>query len=100
MSELMPCQMCGADAHFAEGGDVQWEKFDQVACDYCWISGEAFTWDSSRGVASGPDFMAFILAQQEKNRPLAARAWNEMQTLIARGKLLDTPSPPTTKARL
>lgn len=71
MSDLMPCQMCG-------GAATQWTN-SQVSCCDCGISGMRIN-------SQTPGSLSFNFSDYMR---VSAEGWNEMQRLIARGKLLD-----------
>lgn len=91
MSELMPCQLCGGRASFCDDSQGPVDEFVRAGCWVCGCRGPIVEFD---------EYFDDCDEQQEKHNPEAARRWNEMQTLIARGKLLDEPSSPSMKARL
>lgn len=92
MSDLMPCQMCGSKAKL-----IDWNAYRaNVQCsnhEECSVSGKIATFSYNPNRSRVPTDEPWVFEEATSN-------WNEMQTLIARGKLLDTPSPPCTKARL
>jgi len=99
MTELMPCQMCGGNAHYNEdGNDESKYKFESVECCSCGCSGPITHWDDDTNIEYGEQWIAFEEEQINKYRPIAAERWNDMQKLIARGKLLDE-SPSSSKSK-
>lgn len=101
MSDLMPCQMCGCTPQFMDNvceiSNVVYE-FDQVGCPYCRLKGPAKEWKST--TKRRDEFREHIEKESARCKPLAAKKWNELQRLIARGKLLDQPSSQSKGGRL
>jgi hypothetical protein len=90
MSDLMPCQMCGGEAAICDDSQDFYDGLVRAGCWTCGCRGKKVDFDEN--------YLRYQL-QCEKHEPEAARLWNEMQTYIARGKLLDA-APPPTRARL
>lgn len=101
MSELMPCQLCGGEAVQLEGEQEGIrEEWESVACRGCGAHGPISEWVGVAPLSCSrrerAEFMSKLSTTHQK---IAARRWNEMQTLIARGKLLDA-APKSKGARL
>lgn len=101
MIELMPCQLCGGEAVHAEDEyDGMREEWEVVGCRGCGAYGPLSEWEGVAPLSCSrrerAEFMSKLSTTHQK---IAARRWNEMQTLIARGKLLDA-APKSKGARL
>ena len=100
MSELMPCQMCGGEAiHAEEDYDGMREPWETVACPCCGVYGPLSEWEPARFGLNGPARRKFTEDQIAKHQEITGRLWNEMQTFIARGRLLDSAPITTTRGR-
>ena len=101
MSDIMPCQICGGNTYYNEdGNDESKYKFERVECCSCNCCGPIAFWDDDDNIQYGEQWIAFEEEQITKNRPIDAQQWNDMQKLIARGKLLDESESSSKSKRL
>lgn len=82
MSDLMPCQICGCE-EVAYSDDIFTCSLVMCLGLDCWVAAGAKYHPGDSGTYAR-----------------AEHRWNEMQTLIARGRLLDSAPKTTTKGRL
>jgi len=84
--ELMPCQMCSGHAHFTQDGSTAW-----IQCVGCGMT----TGDVDIGEHDGGMTDRQIEIHEQQHDGLmpsnleAGRQWNRMQSLIAKGLLIE-----------